>query len=162
MRDAAPEQGPSPDVRDIAPTDAWLLAAMHRESFGKEAWPVEAFTGALAAPARFGFLLRCEAMPAGFVLCQAAGGEAEILTIAVLPRYQRRGFGRRLVQLAVDEARAAGAARILLEVAADNPAAQALYRDTGFADIGARRGYYKRGAVVVDALMLACELNKPI
>lgn len=147
-----------PILRPITPSDAGLLAAMHREAFGKEGWATEEFARTLATPAHFGLITRRQAAPVGFVLAQAAGDDAEILTIAVVPRHQRRGHGHDLLQQAMTLAATRGAKRMLLEVAADNRAAQALYRRFGFADVGARRGYYKRGAVQVDALLLACPL----
>lgn len=149
-------------IRVITPADAILLATIHREAFGKEGWATEEFVRTLAAPARFGFILRSGPAPVGFVLGQAAGDDAEILTIAVVPRHQRHGYGKYLLQCALDEATQLNAQRLLLEVAADNRAAQALYRKFGFADVGARRGYYKRGAILVDALLLACPLPPAI
>ncbi len=43
-------------------------------------------------------------------------------------------------------AQAAGAARAVLEVAADNAAALALYQSLGFQRQGTRRHYYRRAA----------------
>jgi ribosomal-protein-alanine N-acetyltransferase len=39
-------------------------------------------------------------------------------------------------------------------VAADNIAAQQLYRGCGFVENGRRRGYYRRRGIAVDALIL--------
>jgi ribosomal-protein-alanine N-acetyltransferase len=56
-------------------------------------------------------------------------------------------------------ARKAEARRLFLEVAESNGAAIALYKQTGFADVGRRKAYYVRaGAPPEDALMLALEL----
>src|SRR5262249_13192140 len=82
---------------------------------------------------------------------------AEILTLGVLPRFRRRGVGRSLLAAVTDRLARAGGARLLLEVAADNVAAQALYRDAGFLEVGRRPGYYQRASgQAVDALLLAC------
>ncbi|MFD0388979.1 GNAT family N-acetyltransferase [Tistrella bauzanensis] len=66
--------------------------------------------------------------PTGMVLIQAAAGEAEILTIAVDPRARRQGLGLLLLDGAAIWAAAHGAERLLLEVAADNPAARGFTR----------------------------------
>ena len=50
-------------------------------------------------------------------------------------------------------------AAVHLEVAVDNGAALALYRRSGFEQVGRRRGYYDRGGVSVDALVLRRALN---
>ncbi len=54
------------------------------------------------------------------------------------------------------EARRRGARDVLLEVRADNPRAQALYRRFGFAQIHTRRRYYRDG---VDALIMQLPLE---
>jgi ribosomal-protein-alanine N-acetyltransferase len=72
-----------------------------------------------------------------------AGATADIMTIAVDPRQQGHGIGRRLLDHLTGEARAAGADALLLEVRADNEAAQNLYRRAGFEHIQTRRNYYR-------------------
>lgn len=74
---------------------------------------------------------------------------AELLRIGVLPAARKRGLGRLLVEHVVTTA-AAHTDRMLLEVAADNTAAIALYQSCGFAKIATRRNYYAGG---VDALV---------
>ena len=95
------------------------------------------------------------AQPGGFALGRVAGPEAELLTLAVHPRARRRGLGRALVAAFEAEAAARGAAEVLLEVAATNHAARALYARLGYVAVGRRPGYYRRaGAPPVDALVL--------
>jgi ribosomal-protein-alanine N-acetyltransferase len=48
-------------------------------------------------------------------------------------------------------------APVILEVAADNPAARALYARAGFREVGRRRNYYRRPARRADALILRWE-----
>jgi ribosomal-protein-alanine N-acetyltransferase len=82
--------------------------------------------------------------PAGFALYRAVAGEAELLTISVMPEARRSGIGADLLGACEDGARAAGAARLFLEVAAGNGAARALYHRTGYRECGRRKGYYQR------------------
>jgi ribosomal-protein-alanine N-acetyltransferase len=92
-----------------------------------------------------------------FALVRSVGGEAELLTLAVAPRAQRQGRGRRLLQrwLATETA-----TEVFLEVAADNTPAIALYRDLGFAVISERKAYYARPqGPAVDALLMRCTLT---
>jgi ribosomal-protein-alanine N-acetyltransferase len=126
-----------------------LLAALHGRCF-EEAWSREAFAKLLATPGAFAFLALEEAEPLGFALGRAAAGEAEILTIGVLPEARRRGAGRALMAAVEAEARARGAAELFLEVADDNLAARALYLALGFAQVGRRPAYYgSRDALVL-------------
>lgn len=96
---------------------------------------------------------------AGFILCRCIADEAEVLTLAVSPAYRRRGIGSRLLENATALAGARGAGRMFLEVAADNPAAIALYETAGFCPVGKRSGYYSRVGGAVDALVMRRDLN---
>ena len=149
---------PAPAL-DIRPADAAVLAALHA-ACDAEPWPAADMARMLAMPGAIG-LLACtadraaEATPIGFVLARVAADECEIINFAVLPAARRRGVGRRLLRALMAEAAERDAARILLEVAVDNPAATALYHECGFAAIGARHGYYRRGdGSRVDALIM--------
>ena len=83
-----------------------------------------------------------------------------MLTIAVDASHRRRGAGRTLLEAVIDQAAAAGAATMFLEVAADNPAARALYEQKQFEVVGRRNGYYQRGAgPKVDALIMRLTLG---
>jgi [ribosomal protein S18]-alanine N-acetyltransferase len=138
--------------RRAAAEDAHELAALHAAAFAKP-WSASDLAAFLTRPA-------CHAITTthGFVMFDAADGDSEILTLAVAPAARRSGLGRVLMQAAMDEAAAAGAQGMSLEVAADNAAALALYRGLGFAEIGRRRRYYQRPEGEMDALVLARRL----
>jgi [ribosomal protein S18]-alanine N-acetyltransferase len=78
--------------------------------------------------------------------------EVHIATIAVRPEYRRQGVGRELVKGALRAAVDRGAITATLEVRAGNTAAQELYRDFGFDEVGRRPAYYKDNAE--DALIM--------
>ena len=133
---------------DLAP-----LAAIHAQCF-PDPWSVKALDDFLATPGTY--LL---ADDAGFVLARAAGGEAEILTLAVSPDARRFGIGSALVRAAADHAYRIGAQALFLEVAEGNLAARSLYRRLGFAESGLRKGYYTAGRDrPEDALILRSDL----
>jgi [ribosomal protein S18]-alanine N-acetyltransferase len=139
-------------VLPAAPAQAEALAAVHRAVFPpREAWGPDAIALQLALPGVFGLAEE----QGGMLLARTAADEAEILTLAVLPALRRRGLGRALLLLAMAEARRRGATTMALEVAADNVAGQALYKQAGFMPVGRRRRYYADGA---DALVLRASL----
>nr|WP_137677969.1 ribosomal protein S18-alanine N-acetyltransferase [Parerythrobacter lutipelagi] len=82
------------------------------------------------------------ATPAGFTLVRSAPGEDELLLIAVRPEYRGKGFGRRLLEKFIVDARTRGAEKAFLEMRENNEALQ-LYREAGFTQIGRRKNYYK-------------------
>jgi ribosomal protein S18 acetylase RimI-like enzyme len=55
-----------------------------------------------------------------------------VLTVAVVAKYRSRGWGRLLMERAVEEARARKLSSVGLSVAADNVVARKLYEEMGF------------------------------
>jgi ribosomal-protein-alanine N-acetyltransferase len=122
------------------------MAAIHAASFPpRERWGEDAMRLQLELPGAFGLI----DARGGFVLARVAADEAEILSIAVMPKARQAGLGRTLLTAAMAEARARGAAAMFLEVAAANVAARALYAQAGFRDVGTRPNYYPGGAVAL-------------
>jgi len=143
-------------VRPLAATELAILASLHAACFA-DAWSEAALAELLASPGVFAFLAEAGE---GFVLARAIEGEAEILSIGVVPARRRKGIGHRLLSAAAIEARRRGAGRLFLEVASDNDAALALYRQAGFAKVGRRPGYYHRPTGAAAAEVLAVDLAK--
>jgi ribosomal-protein-alanine N-acetyltransferase len=131
-------------VITATPLHAAVLAAIHEAAFPPgERWDEAAFATLLQTPGASALLDE----RGGFVLTRHAGGEAELLTIAVDPRARRQGVGRSLLAAALADCDGP----MFLEVASDNPAAGSLYTSLGFVRCGLRRDYYAPGR---DALVL--------
>ncbi len=65
-----------------------------------------------------------------------------MVTLAVCAEQRHHGYGRRLLQVLLGEARRRGARVVTLEVRVHNLAAQHLYTAFGFRIIAYRREYY--------------------
>jgi ribosomal-protein-alanine N-acetyltransferase len=141
-----------PRLFDPATDDVAALAQWHATSF-PDAWSAASIRELFAGPGVFAFLASD-----GFILARAAGGEAEILTLAVVPAARRRGIGRALVLSAARHAQGLGAERFFLEVRDGNDPALRLYTGLGFTAAGRRKAYY--GAE--DAHVLKAILPLPI
>ncbi|MEM9319627.1 MAG: ribosomal protein S18-alanine N-acetyltransferase [Pseudomonadota bacterium] len=99
-------------------------------------------------------------LPKGFGLIRIIAPEAELLTLAVAPDEQRQGQGRRLLAQLCEKAQSRKCHRMILEVAAGNSAALALYRATGFEECGRRPAYYRYPAGGTDdAIIMARTLE---
>ena len=141
------------------PIDVNVLVRLHATSFA-DAWSAEWIAKLLAVPGTFVFLADGES--GGFVLVRAAGGEAEILTLAVAPAARRRGIGTVLISAACRRAQEMGAGAMFLEVGRTNEPAKALYTRLGFREVGRRRGYYQEpGGSNEDALVFCGKLPLP-
>lgn len=130
--------------------DLERLAVLHAACFA-EAWSRDALERLLTGPGVSAWAVG----DAAFLILRTAADEAEVLSIGTRPEARKRGHARALIRHGIDIARAAGARRLFLEVAADNAAAVALYRALGFAEVGRRRRYYGGR---IDALVLALSL----
>jgi ribosomal-protein-alanine N-acetyltransferase len=144
--------------------DAPVIAALQNDVFPNARWSASDVASLIEGPGAIAFLATGrdfgEVMPLAFVLARIAADEAEILTLGVLQDVRRKGLGRRLVEAVADKARAQGAARLHLEVAARNAAARDLYANLQFSEVGRRSNYYEDlGAGPDDALLLARDLR---
>jgi len=135
--------------RSVFENDAWSERSMRSEVAGEHGYYLVAF--APESPDRL----------AGYagLLAPRGGGEGDIQTIAVAPHARRRGLGRQLMLALIAEARRRGAREVFLEVRADNPGAQTLYRDLGFEEIGVRPKYYQPDGV--DAIVMRLAVPSP-
>jgi ribosomal protein S18 acetylase RimI-like enzyme len=64
-------------------------------------------------------------------------------TLAVIPRCQGKGYGRKLIEAGCDRARRLGHLRIALLVEVDTPAAKRLYERLGFRSLNSKREYIR-------------------
>lgn len=79
---------------------------------------------------------------AGFILIRSAADEAELLTIAVDPGFQRAGVASLLIEAAKQKLEKKSIQSFFLEVRRDNAAAIACYKKLGFEKIAVRKDYY--------------------
>jgi ribosomal-protein-alanine N-acetyltransferase len=140
--------------------DADALARLHALGFFR-GWPREDFAAYIEGRDTPVYVA-CDMKRriAGFLMLRLLGDDTEIITVAVDPKWRGRGVGRALLRAAFDDLMMSPARRMLLEVAADNPAALRLYRTEGFAEIGRREGYYARAdGAPATALVMARDLG---
>lgn len=135
--------------RSVFVSDAWSERSMLSEVTGQHGYYLVAFD-----PDEPGTIDGYAGL-----LAPRGGGEGDIQTIAVAPRARRRGLGRALMRALIGEARNRGAREVFLEVRADNPAAQTLYRELGFEEIGVRPKYYQPDGV--DAIVMRLTIPTP-
>lgn len=124
--------------------DAAVIAKLHAQGFYR-GWPVQDFAAYIAGRDTPVYVA-CDAKRkvAGFAMIRLAADEAELITIAVDPRWRKKGVGVALLRAVFDDLLMTPARRLFLEVAADNPAALRLYGKMGFAKVAERKGYYER------------------
>lgn len=148
-------------VRRGTSEDLAELVELARASFSHP-W-TEAQIRAELARQRQGGVLVAQARPAergdarvcGSCTYRVVADEMEVLDVAVLPSWRRRGVASFLVSLVLRRAARAGARAAFLEVRAGNAGARALYSGLGFREAGVRRSYYREP--VEDAVLMRHE-----
>lgn len=148
-------------LRAMHPDDLAQVAALERLLFGAGAWSERAFVEELYGFGRTYFvavvppavgptttatvapLRAAQPTVIGYAGLWFNGDFAEVCTIAVAPRWQRRGVGELLMTALLERARGLGAESVLLEVRVDNGPAIRLYERFGFEPIGVRPRYYQ-------------------
>lgn len=93
----------------------------------------------------------------GFSVFYYLGEEAELWSIAVAPRFRRRGVARSLLGEASRRLCSAGVRKLFLEVRGSNTPALELYHSVGFTLLARRRDYYSNPRE--DALVLVRRLG---
>jgi ribosomal-protein-alanine N-acetyltransferase len=128
------------------------LLPIEKDLFGEEQWSAGMFWNELAAGHPYLAAVE-DGQVIGYAgLVVAPPDEAWVNNMAVRRDHQRRGIGRALLDELLVIARRNGARHTLLEVAADNAPAQALYDAYGFEVIGLRKKYYQASGT--DALVM--------
>ncbi|MFC7456877.1 GNAT family N-acetyltransferase [Brachybacterium sp. GCM10030267] len=140
------------DVEEIAfaelelfPDEAWTVFQLAAEIEHRDRRYVIAARG----PDATGDLL-------GYAGIMLAGDVADLHTIGT--RIEGVGIGRALLAWCEDQARRAGATRMLLEVREGNSRARTFYTTAGYRTIDRRRGYYRIRGRQIDALVMERDL----
>ncbi|MSQ81665.1 MAG: ribosomal-protein-alanine N-acetyltransferase [Myxococcales bacterium] len=132
--------------------DAVELATLEVACFA-DPWSQQSVENEIGTAHGRAWIAHVDQQPVGYLLAWLVGDEGQINRVGVVPGLRGRSLGRRLIVQLLATAASEGATSVVLEVAADNTAALAMYRSCGFVEIGRRRKYYADGrdAVVMRA-----------
>lgn len=90
----------------------------------------------------------------GYGIMMMSPEEAHILTIGIATNWQKKGWGKKLLQQFIQYAKAENAKSIFLDVRESNHGATRLYKLMGFHQIATRKGYYPAMCGREDALVM--------
>jgi ribosomal-protein-alanine N-acetyltransferase len=148
-------------IRFAAPGESDQLAMIHASSFPLP-WSAYQIERMFVVPGTFALLAHTQD-PCGMIMLRAAGGQADLLTLAVHPEFRRQGIGRQLMAYGMAEAQRQGVENMFLEVAEDNNPARHLYDNFGFKMLAHRKNYYTMPeSRRCDALLMGCPLTAPL
>lgn len=144
-------------LRSMVSADIPAVHALEVRLFPVDAWPLQMFVDELSqTDTRHYLVAEASGEIVGYAGLMCIEPIADVQTIAVVPEHEGRGIGSALLTELIRESRRRHAADVLLEVRADNPRAQQLYRRFGFKQIHVRPRYYRDG---IDALIMRLQLQ---
>lgn len=147
-------------LRTMTGADLPAVHRLERTLFPEDPWSEELLRAELADQPRTRHYVVAENSGGdivGYAGLAAAGGEADVQTIAVRADRWGGGIGSALLTELLDEAARRGSEAVFLEVRADNDGARRLYERFGFEEIGIRKRYYQPSDV--DAIVMCRKLR---
>ena len=130
-------------IRAMNSHDVATLAQIEQICFS-DPWSEAAFTYELTNPLSCWLIAEEDGKILGYIGSQAVIDEADIMNVAVVPQYRRRGIAKHLLERLIVELDAKNVKKLSLEVRASNEAAITLYSMLGFEQVGRRPGYYRK------------------
>lgn len=147
------------DIREMDVDDVRAVVAIEHLMYPFP-WTEGIFHDCLAVGCQ-GYVMALDGKVIGYAVLSSGAGEAHLLNLCVDAPFGSKGYGRDLLKHCLDVISRQDVDRVLLEVRVSNNIAIALYRSTGFEQIGLRRDYYPDvGGQREDALVLAFDMKK--
>jgi len=146
------------EIQTASLRDLGALRKLEHACFEKDAWALLDLIAVLTWPE----VIHLKAVEDGEMIGFIAGdprpsqGEIWIATIAVDPRHQRRGIGRKLLRACEERAKLP---RLKLTVRMSNDGAISLYEKEGYRTLDIWKGYYSDGE---DGLVMGKTLARDI
>jgi len=149
------------NYRAAVQLDLPVLVSMERVLFADSPWSMGQFKEEFKGVPNSRFFLvatneQDQIVGYAAVLVVAPGVEADVLTVAVLPEYARKGIATHFMNELEKWSLAKQASAMMLEVGITNTSAIALYEKLGYKTIATRRNYYGPG---LDAFVMRKEFG---
>ncbi len=147
-------------LNDMKIEDIKRLLVAEKICFPEEAWSERDFNEILDYQFAKGFIIEDDKQNLiGYMLVLELNSQAELLNIAILPKYRKQGLGREIIDFWINTLSKRGFTEIFLEVRESNKNAINLYESIGFKTFEIRKNYYSDGE---DALTMLLALHLTI
>ena len=138
----------------------WHVAKAHeidKQAFNASAWSLPTFWSELTQRNRYYLALVDEKMEImGFGGIAFNGADADIQTMVIKSEFQKKGYGKKLLDALLEKVYENKSKRVFLEVVAENKPAISLYLSRKFEQIAQRSNYYPDGS---DAVIMQLDLR---
>jgi ribosomal-protein-alanine N-acetyltransferase len=138
----------------------WHVAKAHeidKQAFNASAWSLPTFWSELTQRNRYYLALVDEKKEImGFGGIAFNGADVDIQTMVIKPEFQKKGYGKKLLDALLEKVYENKSKRVFLEVVAENKPAISLYLSRKFEQIAQRSNYYPDGS---DAVIMQLDLR---
>ena len=138
----------------------WHVVKAHdldKQVFNATAWSLSTFWSELTQRNRYYLALVDEKKEImGFGGIAFNGADADIQTMVIKPEFQKKGYGKKLLDALLEKVHENNSKRVFLEVVAENKPAISLYLSRKFEQIAQRSNYYPDGS---DAVIMQLDLR---
>ena len=138
----------------------WHVVKAHeldKQAFNVTAWSLSTFWSELTQRNRYYLALVDEKKEImGFGGVAFNGADADIQTMVIKPEFQKKGYGKQLLDALLEKVHENNSKRVFLEVVAENKPAISLYLSRKFEQIAKRSNYYPDGS---DAVIMQLDLR---
>jgi ribosomal-protein-alanine N-acetyltransferase len=138
----------------------WHVVKAHeidKQAFNATAWSLPTFWSELTQRNRYYLALVDENKEImGFGGIAFNGADADIQTMVIKPEFQKKGYGKKLLDALLEKVYENKSKRVFLEVVAENKPAISLYLSRKFEQIAQRSNYYPDGS---DAVIMQLDLR---
>lgn len=138
------ENGEEITVRKWVREDCFAVSEIEKLCFS-DPWTEEMVIGSFSDDYFLGYVAETKGKIIGYIGLSVVFDTADVLLVAVIEKYRRRGVAKTLFARAFEEARENGAERAMLEVDVKNAAAIGCYLCSGFKKVTERKNYYGAG-----------------
>ena len=138
----------------------WHVVKAHeldKQTFNATAWSLSTKWSELTQRNRYYLALVDEKKEImGFGGIAFNGADADIQTMVIKPEFQKKGYGKQLLDALLEKVHENNSKRVFLEVVAENKPAISLYLSRKFEQIAKRSNYYPDGS---DAVIMQLDLR---
>ena len=135
-------------IRPMTEADLPSVLAL-QGTLGFQKWNERQFLSELRASYALCLVYEDAETFAGYTIFHLMGSDSELLTIAVDPKFQRKGIASTLLNEGLGKLNQENGDHCFLEVREGNSAAKALYEKHGFQPYGQRERYYDDGETAI-------------
>lgn len=132
-------------VRPYVSSDLENILKIERLSFPKTAYSSDTFSHFFKVCSKGFFLAEVDRKIAGYIIGCIKDGKGEIISLAVDPKFRRKGIGRKLLNFILDKFGKKEISALKLHVRTKNRGAIKFYQKFGFQVLKTVKNYYPNG-----------------